>query len=378
MFTLLNPLTLLYAALLALLVWGVWRLWQRPPAVTLTRTLPPQGFAGDVLPLEVTLEVQSRWPTRVRLDDRAPLTVVPTAQLSTGGVIWGRATLRFSTTLTLNRRGVYAWEGATLRWADPFGLFWHSAPLPAPTTLEVYPGTHGLRLPALLRPLLSEGALSRTLGLDDPISLRGARPYVPGDPPGRIHWRLSARTGALTVRELERTASSSLHLHLDTSGSEVYLESAVRLAASLVQEALTLNLPVAVSDAHGVTPSSHTPEALRLALRRLAEAKATPGRSSPVPEPRAGSNLIILTQTAPTGLLQEALRARGRASRVVIVALPEGFYLEPGEKPRRQWAGLPESVRELERQANVLGGAGIVVYVLRGNLSVLRLGRRTD
>ncbi|WP_407540691.1 DUF58 domain-containing protein [Deinococcus radiomollis] len=366
--------SLLYAALLALLLWAVWRLWQRPPAVTFTRTLPAQGFAGDILPIEARLSLKARLPTRVVLEDPAPLTVVPAAQLRAGGLIWGDTTLTFTTTLTLNRRGVYAWSGATLRWADPFGLFWHSVPLDVPTTLEVYPGTHGLRLPNLLRPLLSEGALARTLGLDDPISLRGARPYVPGDPPGRIHWRLTARTGELTVRELERTASSSLHLHLDTSGSEVYIESVVRLAASLVREALELNLPVSVSDGAGATPSGSTPEALRLALRRLAEVQATPGQVAPLPEPRPGSNLIVLTQRAPADLIQGTLRARGRASRVVIVALPEGFYLEPGENPRRQWTGLPDSVRELERKAGVLSGAGVLVYVLRGDMSVLRLG----
>jgi uncharacterized protein (DUF58 family) len=372
--------SLFYAALLALLLWAVWNLWRRPPSATFTRSLPAQGFAGDTLPLEARLHLRARLPTRVLLEDPAPLAVVAAAQLRAGGLVWGDSTFTFSTTLTLNRRGVYAWSGARLRWADPFGLFWHSATLNVPTTLEVYPGTHGLRLPSLLRPLLSEGALSRTLGLDDPISLRGARPYVPGDPPGRIHWRLSARTGELTVRELERAASSSLHLHLDTAGTEVYIESVVRLAASLVQEALHLNLPVSVSDgtvgeSGGATPSGSTPEALRLALRKLAEVRATPGQVARLPLPRAGSNLIVLTQNASATLLQEALRARGQASRVVIVALPEGFYLEPGENPRRQWSGLPDSVRELERQAGVLSGAGVLVYVLRGNMSILRLGQ---
>ena len=146
------------------------------------------------------------------------------------------------------------WPPATLRWADPFGLFWRSVRVDVPTRLEVYPGTHGLRLPDLLRPLLSEGALSRQLGLDDPLSLRGARPYAPGDPPSRIHWRLSARSGDLMVREVERSASSRLVIALDTRGDEVYLESAVRLAASLVRQALELDLPVSLSTPQGATP----------------------------------------------------------------------------------------------------------------------------
>ena len=189
-------LALLYALLLLLVLGSVWKLWQRPPDVTLTRTLPAQGFAGGTLPMSVRLHLRARLPTRVLLEDPAPLTVVPAAQLSAGGLVWGESQLRFSTVLTLNRRGVYRWTGTRLRWADPFGLFWHSLELDVPTTLEVYPGTHGLSLPKLLRPLLSEGGLSRTLGLDDPISLRGARPYVAirnaGD---QIHMRQAPLSG---------------------------------------------------------------------------------------------------------------------------------------------------------------------------------------
>ncbi|MHA0034752.1 hypothetical protein ACXXDK_07445 [Deinococcus sp. PESE-38] len=59
---------------------------------------------------------------------------------------------------------------------------------------------------------------------------------------------------------------------------------------------------------------------------------------------------------------------------MTILALPEGFYLEPGENPRRQWAAVPDTVRDLERQAGALAAAGILVFVLRGNQSVLRLG----
>lgn len=67
------------------------------------------------------------------------------------------------------------------------------------------------------------------------------------------------------------------------------------------------------------------------------------------------------------------MHARAQASRVSIIAMPEGFYLEPGENPRRQWAGLPDTVRELERMSGILADSGILVYVLRGNQSVLKL-----
>lgn len=360
---------LLFVGLVLALLWWAYR---TPPQVGLSRVVPHGGFAGTRLPLEVRLTLHSRLPTRVVVQDAPPRAVVADVVPLLRFQVFGRLQQTFHTTLTPNRRGVYDWPGATLAWADPLGLFWRTRRLEVPTRLEVYPTTHGLTLPDLLRPLLSEGRLTRQLGLDDPISLRGAREYAPGDPPGRIHWRLSARQGGLMVRELERMADSSVTVYLDLNGTEVYLESAVRLAASLLREAGELELPVAVATSAGVTPTGRGSQELHAALLALAQAQSTqePPR---IPPTRAGGNLILLTQAAGPELVAQALRARAQASRVSIVALPEGFYLEPGEKPRRQWAGLPESVKELERLAGTLAGSGILVYVLRGNQSILRI-----
>nr|WP_256487915.1 DUF58 domain-containing protein [Deinococcus sp. HSC-46F16] len=355
-----------------------WFLGRKPPTVRLTREVPGQGFEGTRVPYRVRIEIDTRRPLRVIVEDPTPLSVVSSEVLTAGGLTLGQTVTELDGSLLLNRRGEYAWPGGTLRWADPLGLFWRSVPMNVPAVIEVYPGTHGLVLPDLLRPLLSEGQLSRTLGLEDPISLRGARPYVSGDPPGRVHWRLSARSGDLTVRELDRTAASSLTVFVDTSGTDVFVNSAVRLASSLIQEALALDLPVSVATPAGATPSGRTPEALRAALRLLARLEPQDPRvvGTPlvIPPIRAGGNLIVLTQKAPPELVEGAMKARASASRVAIVAIPEGFYLEPGENPRRQWVGAPDTVRDLERRAGILAEVGVLVFVLRGNQSVLRLG----
>lgn len=365
---------LLWLTVLGLLAALLWWAYRTPPRVTLTREVPPNGFQGTRLPLIVRLEMSSRLPVRYLIEDPTPRTVVADTPVRLSGELLGDAAQEVRTGLTLNSRGVYTWPGATLHWADPLGLFWRSVSISAPQRLDVFPAPHGLRLPELLRPLLSEGGLSRRLGLDDPISLRSVREYVPGDPPGRIHWRSSARTGTLSVREPERTAASSVTIYLDvSSGGEVFTESAVRLAASLVQEALALELPVSVATNEGATPTGRHAEALHAALLRLAQLQPDPAPPV-IPPTRSGSNLIILSASAAPALIAGAMRARATASRVAIVAMPEGFYLEPGERARRQWVAAPDSVKNLERQAGVLAGAGILVFVLRGNQSVLRLG----
>ncbi|WP_052351589.1 hypothetical protein [Deinococcus pimensis] len=164
---------LLWFALLAALVGVTLLLYRRPPVVTLERHLPGSVFADGQFRLDLRVRVRSRLPVRVFLDDSPPRTLVPDAIVDFGGLLWGDTTHDVTSRVTANRRGVYTWAPPTLRWADPFGLRWRSVTLDAPaTSIEVYPGTHGLVLPDLLRPLLSEGALSRTIGLEDPISLR--------------------------------------------------------------------------------------------------------------------------------------------------------------------------------------------------------------
>lgn len=358
---------------LALVTFAVWFAYRRPPRVTLSREVPSAGFMESRLPLRVTLHLHSPLPMRVTWDDPLPLTVIPDSQIGANLLLLGERSSETQATLTLNKRGQFEWPGATVRWADPLGLFWHRLTVNVPTRLEVYPGTHGLTLPDLLRPLLSEGALTRSLGLDDPISLRGAREYVHGDPPGRVHWKLSARTDTLMVRELERMAASSLTVFVDVFGnSEVYVESAVRLAASLIHEAGELDLPVSVATSDRHSPVGRGEASLHAALHVLASAQ--PNTLPPViPPTRSGGNLIIITGRAGPELIRQAMHARAQASRVSIIAMPEGFYLEPGENPRRQWAGLPDTVRELERMSGILADSGILVYVLRGNQSVLKL-----
>jgi len=359
----------LLVALALLIVW----LYRTPPRLEVRRIVPQHAFEGSSVPYRLTVRVRTALPVRILLEDQPPRTLVPSTALDFGGLLWGNSEHELNAQLKLNRRGVFQWPDMTLRWADPFGLRWRTTALKAAGEVIVYPATHGLVLPNLLRPLLSEGALVRSVGLEDPLSLRGTRPYVPGDPPQRVAWKLSAKADTLMIRELERTASSSVQIHLDLAGSETYVESAVRLAASLVREALEVALPVRVSTPSGATESGATPEALQLALRKLAEARPERG-GTVIPTPKLGSNVVVLTQNASDSLVQAAMNARAGASRVVIVAMPEGFYLEPGEKGRRMPATPPDQVRELERRAGILAEAGVAVFVLRGNHSILRLG----
>jgi hypothetical protein len=65
----------------------------------------------------------------------------------------------------------------------------------------------------------------------------GVRDYQPGDLPNRIHWRSSARRGALVVREYERPTRPGpvIVIDLDRTQNPARLDAVVRAAASILQ-----------------------------------------------------------------------------------------------------------------------------------------------
>jgi uncharacterized protein (DUF58 family) len=106
--------------------------------------------------------------------------------------------------------------------------------------------------------------------------VRGVRPYLPGDPLRRVHWRATARADDLVVKEVEDTAAARLILVLDLGGGGMAGERAAGRAAWYAGEALRraylLNL-VTTERGRTVAGAVRSPSELN---RRLAAA-ALPG-----------------------------------------------------------------------------------------------------
>lgn len=384
-----------WEVLVAGIVLGVWLAYRRPPMVRLERGLSStRTFVGAPCEVNLTVRVRAVLPTLLTIVETPPRTVIPDRPAALTGLFWGSSQHALTYRVTPNARGGWNWPGLQVNWSDPLGLFVRDTRVVTPNRdgfeLLVYPGTHPLELPDLARPLLSDGPPSRAWGLEDPSTFAGVRDYAPGDPQRRIHWRQTARFGTtrleaggerynqLIVRELERVAATGVlvHLDLDASGrqAEIYLESAARLAASILKTAFESNLRFGVSSLTGGSQYGGGFNALERALAYLALVRLEPGAAPSVPIPPPGSNLVAITMRAPASLIEGAIRARSRAARVLVIALPEGFYLEPNQSPRPLFVSAPDAIRDLEARAGVLKDAGVHVIVLRGgDESVLKL-----
>ncbi len=132
-----------------------------------------------------------------------------------------------------DRRGVIQLGPAQTVQSDPFSLAGRSTRWTGRTELFVHPVTVSLpgRQTGFIHDL--EGHASTQLTASD-MSFHALREYAPGDDRRHVHWRSSARTGQLMVRQFEQTLQSRVALGLDT-GIASYLDRAeFELAVSAV------------------------------------------------------------------------------------------------------------------------------------------------
>ena len=124
-----------------------------------------------------------------------------------------------STTLayqvTFRQRGYYQFGPLLLETGDVFGLHRRFQVAGEPAFALVLPKVlpvQGYNL-ASRRPF---GAIRVTHRLfEDPTRLAGVRPYQPGDPLNRVHWRATARSGALHSRVFETSRITGATFLLD-------------------------------------------------------------------------------------------------------------------------------------------------------------------
>jgi len=115
---------------------------------------------------------------------------------------------------------------------DPLGLFERAHRRDDPIDLFVHPRTivfDGQSL-GFLRDL--EGLPAADLSRDD-VSFHALNEYQPGDDLRRVHWRSSARTGVLMVRQYEETRRSHFVIGLSRASGEYAEPDEFELAISL-------------------------------------------------------------------------------------------------------------------------------------------------
>lgn len=206
--------------------------------------VPRFVFCGEAFAVRVTVRNKKRWfaSHSLRLMDALPRWGKRTEHSSYVIYVPTRGQVDFTYLARLERRGIHTVHEVEIKSAYPFALFEKSYFVAAGSCVVVYPALGEIRrLPPVLAACQRlEG--KREVGAQNADEeLLGLRRYRPGDDRKLIHWRTSARTGALMVREFARDEDEGVNLVLETSNTSEAgpiprdgFELAVSYAATLV------------------------------------------------------------------------------------------------------------------------------------------------
>ncbi|NMB24302.1 MAG: DUF58 domain-containing protein [Firmicutes bacterium] len=145
-----------------------------------------------------------------------------------------------SYSITASDRGFYTTGPLDITAGEPLGLHQFSASISSYHNIVVYPRIFELSELGLPSRLPYGNIRTRLPLFPDSSRLAGVRPYEAGDPRQSIHWKLSARTGELQVKQFQHTVAvdTIVCLNLDADDyliRNLYLDSelAIETAASL-------------------------------------------------------------------------------------------------------------------------------------------------
>ncbi|HEU5006540.1 MAG TPA: DUF58 domain-containing protein [Jatrophihabitantaceae bacterium] len=356
------------------------------------RVEPEHASSGDDVLVHLTITNRSRLGSgALMLEDQLPSSLPGRARF-----VLDSLASRESRTVTyrLNNlpRGRYRTGPLQVRLTDPFHLIALRRGVTATTDFVVRPVVEAL--PALSPPLahdLGDNSGSHSIGThgaDD----ASTREYRTGDPLRKIHWRSTARMGALMVRQEERPwqgratvvldLRESAHVSRLSSGGaddrderdRSSLEWAISAAASIGSHLLAAGRAVElVSDVDAVRPlASHSTLAFveHLAgVRGSRNASLAPARSVLASTARESALIAVLGDVDPISL-QVLAECHPRGSVTPAVAL----LIDTGT-----WAGSPASGPDSRCQnaARALRAAGWRVRVIAHGTGIAEAWRDT-
>lgn len=237
-------LTGLMTLTLAALFISVVSLWRLAGGLEIEREIPAQVFAGDILPVKLNLANAGTakslfFITDFLLDKESENSFSIAIDLIKAGE---RRTVSYE--MPAARRGVLKFQRIAAESRAPFGLLsWRRERILGGSTIVLpYPGrVWDWECPGGRRHSgIGVESLDRSGATNEYFAVRD---YYPGDPIRHIHWKQTARTRQLKVREFQTTSSLEVEVLPNLSKedyslqeSAVLLEAEISLTASLCAE----------------------------------------------------------------------------------------------------------------------------------------------
>lgn len=286
--------------------------------------------------------------------------------------------------LLASRRGVYRLGHVELVCTDPLGLFGYREQRATEGLLVVHP--RPVPLPRVRPPAAGVVVTSRIRRRHqgDSSDFAGVREYTPGDDLRRIHWKVTAKRGKLTVVEYESGEANNVTVALDLfpryhagEGDEHTLEYGVTLAASVASQCLRqgaeFSLVAEGSESYSLR-SLISERAELVVMDALARVRADAPRSLPetllglenwIPR---GSGMVVISPMAGPEAIALARRLVALGHGVLWVSLIAPTFATDGEQtPADEGAYI-------DLTQGLLAARCAVRHIRRGDDLAVRMG----
>lgn len=257
--------------------------------------------------------------------------------------------------LPTGRRGRHQVGPLTLVRTDALGLGRSEVSLGATATLWVYPRTHPVGAVTGGLPLHHHDGEASETSPRGSLDIREVRPYVPGDEVRHLHWKATARTGQLMVRDYADPHRPQFTVLLDDRrevGAPEF-EEAVELAASLVVAAAKADHRCRLVTSGGVDVGTSSGwDAVHRYLEELCVVARTEDAGLPlVPDALArwgGGTLVVVSSSTAVSAGDRAALVGVRpryADVILLVGLPGAAPEVPGVRVLRA-ANAVDAIRQ--------------------------------
>jgi len=231
-----------------------------------------------------------------------------------------------------NRRGLFNLGPLQIVRTDPLGLVSRTFELPDQDTLTVYPRIESIApLPHTRGADPRGGSVTSASFGPSGEEFHALRPYVMGDDMRRVHWKSSARTEDLLIRQDELPWEGRATVVVDLRASvhnESSFEGAMSAAASIATACISAGLELRLIGTDGVDTGHGTGRHhLDRILERLAAWEPDPDSGHDLATALAGpahsrdSSLATITtgRAGPGAIVLAARARRGQRGAIVVV-----------------------------------------------------------
>lgn len=337
--------------------------WLAVRGLRFERVAPESARVGDLVTVEITcwserrirrplVTIHDKLATRMMIGARSPsLPIAPAYDLPV------RTQYQFRPL----KRGRYKWSGVIVEGTDALGLVTRTREYEtavAETTVLPRPIPVSIEMPTAAGWGISEAESGQTRGAG--LEPRGVREYVAGDSLRHVHWRSTAKTGRLLVKEFEAgthaAAAFVIQATRDTEigeGANTSLElmvgHSVYLAEQFLRQGARVEFPGLEERGSHHSVAERTNEIYEV----LAGLQADSANAISIDAAAAsdglppGSVLFVMLAVADPELPAVLAGLQQRGTRVVPLLYDAEAFEKKSAKKKHPSATSPDYVREL-------------------------------